>query len=371
MSNPPGKKSGPLAADWLVGGGEMGALIREKQWSGTPIGAIETWPQSLRSAVSILLPSKAQIVLFWGPELVAIYNDAYRPVFGSKHPMALGMPAKQCWSEVWEVLEPLFQSVVNTGEAFWAKDHLFGLERHGYVEETYFDVSYDPIRDETGRVGGLFCIVSETTGRIIGERRLAALRDLGRVGNGASSAGEVLRNAAGVLERYSRDVPFAALYSCNGQADAASFEVAAGLAPGQPGAPERIERANRGDFWPVDGESELSVVELPRAMPLPGGPWPEAARHAAVIRIATPGNDPYGYLIAGISPRRKFDDDYRDFFRLLGSNIATAIAGVRALEDERRRARSRAARAAGRRRTWSAPGTDHPAAARSASRGRR
>lgn len=117
----------PTAADWLVGGGELGALIRAKDWAATPLGAIDDWPQSLRSAVSILLPSKAQIVVFWGPELVAIYNDAYRPVFGSKHPTALGKPARQAWSEIWDVLEPLLGGVVNDGEAFWGKDLLFAL----------------------------------------------------------------------------------------------------------------------------------------------------------------------------------------------------------------------------------------------------
>lgn len=316
----------------------MGARIRAKEWSSTPLGPIESWPQSLRSAVSILLPSKAQIVLFWGPELVAIYNDAYLPVFGSKHPAALGMPARQCWSEVWDVLEPLFQSVVNTGEAFWAKDHLFALERHGYVEETYFDVSYDPVRDETGRVGGLFCIVSETTGRIIGERRLGALRDLGRVGNGASSAGDVFRNAAAVLELYRRDIPFAALYSWDASSKAAQLEAVSRLVPGDPAAPERIELANGGELWPIGGESEMVLTEPSSEAALPGGPWPDAAKQAAVLKIATPGAEPYGYLVAGISPRRKFDDDYGDFFRLLGSNIANAVAGVRALEDERKRA---------------------------------
>lgn len=197
--NRPMQQPRPTAADWLVGGGELGALIRAKDWAATPLGAIDDWPQSLRSAVSILLPSKAQIVVFWGPELVAIYNDAYRPVFGSKHPTALGKPAREAWSEIWDVLEPLFGGVVNDGEAFWAKDHLFALERHGYAEETYFDVSYDPVRDETGRVGGVFCIVSETTGRVIGGRRLAALRDLGRVGNGAASASEVFRDRKSVV----------------------------------------------------------------------------------------------------------------------------------------------------------------------------
>lgn len=316
----------------------MGALIRAKAWSSTPFGPIESWPQSLRSAVSILLPSKAQIVLFWGPELVAIYNDAYRPAFGSKHPAALGMPAHECWSEVWDVLEPLFQSVVSTGEAFWAKDHLFELERHGYVEETYFDVSYDPVRDETGRVGGIFCIVSETTGRIIGERRLGALRDLGRIGNGAASLGEVFRNAAAVLDGYEKDVPFAAFYSWDAGHGVASLEATTGLESGGALAPDQIETANRGDAWPVGRDTQMVLVEASRGLTLSGGAWPEAVKQAAVLKVATPGYEPYGYLVAGISARRKFDNDYGDYFRLLSSNIANASAGVRALEDERRRA---------------------------------
>jgi PAS domain S-box-containing protein len=327
-----------LAADWLVGGGEMGALIRAKQWSDTALGTIEHWPQSLRSAVSILLPSKAQIVLFWGPELVAIYNDAYRPVFGSKHPAALGMPARQCWSEVWDVLEPLFMGVVNTGEAFWAKDHLFALERHGYAEETYFDVSYDPVRDETGRVGGIFCIVSETTGRILGERRLAALRDLGRLGAGAASASEVLRTSAAVLERYERDVPFAVLYSWDARTGSAFLEATAGVAAGERCAPVRIDSSNRHEAWPLGSDAELLLADPPAGVTLPGGPWPEPVKQVAILKLATRANEVYGYLVCGLSARRAFDQDYRDFVRLVAANIAGAISDVSALEDERKRA---------------------------------
>ncbi len=328
----------PLPADWLVGGGEMGALIRAKDWSQTPLGPIDAWPQSLRSAVSILLPSKAQIVLFWGPKLVAIYNDAYRPVFGSKHPAALGMPAHECWSEVWDVLEPLFRNVVTTGEAFWAKDHQFALQRHGYIEETYFDVSYDPVRDETGRVGGLFCIVSETTGRIIGQRRLAALRDLGRVGQNASSVSDVFRNAAAALERYANDVPFAVLYSWDGRSRSARLEAVTGIAAGDPGAPERLGICGQAGPWPLGSDAEMTVAEPGANLVLPGGPWPEPTKRAAVIRIGVPGKDPYGYFVAGISARRELDDDYRTFLQLIASNIANAIANVRALEGERQRA---------------------------------
>jgi len=327
-----------MAADWLVGGGELGALIRAKDWAATPLGPIDDWPQSLRSCISHLLPSRAQIVLFWGPEFVTVYNDAYRPVFGGKHPRVLGLPGRESWSELWDMLQPLLAGVVNTGDAFWAKDLMFMIERHGYVEETYFDVSYDPVRDETGRVGGVFCIVSETTGRVVGERRLAALRDLGRVSNGATSAGDIFRNSATVLENYGKDVPFTALYSWDAAAGTARLEAASGIAAGDAGAPLLIDATNRHQSWPLGSDAEIVLAEPPADVDLPRGPWPEPVKHAAILKLATRANETYGYLVCGLSARRKFDDDYRDFVRLVGANISGALAGVRALEDERRRA---------------------------------
>jgi PAS domain S-box-containing protein len=327
-----------MAADWLVGGGELGSLIRAKDWAATPLGPIDQWPQSLRSCISHLLPSRAQIVLFWGPDLVTVYNDAYRPVFGGKHPRVLGLPGRESWSEVWDVLQPLLAGVVNTGAAFWGQDLLFAVERHGYVEETYFDVSYDPVRDETGHVGGVFCIVSETTGRVVGERRLAALRDLGRVGNGATSAADIFRNTAAVLENYGKDIPFAAFYSWDAATGVARLQATAGIAAGDDGAPSCIDAANRHESWPLGSDAEIVLAEPSADVNLPRGPWPEAVKHAAVLKLATRANETYGYLVCGLSARRKFDDDYRDFLRLVGAHISGALAGVRALEDERRRA---------------------------------
>jgi len=117
---------------FLAGGGEMGERIRALDWSKTPLGPVDGWPQSLRSALSHLLPSKAQIAMFWGPDLVTLYNDAYRPVLGGKHPAALGAPIREAWPELWSAgLKELFDSVLGTGEAFWARDRPFFLERHG------------------------------------------------------------------------------------------------------------------------------------------------------------------------------------------------------------------------------------------------
>src|SRR5262249_53100223 len=108
---------------FLAGGGEMGARMREFDWSQTPLGPPGGWPQSLRSTVGMLLPSRAQIILFWGAEFTVLYNDAYRQVFGAKHPQALGSPGRGAWSEIWESqLHPLLAGVIATGEAFWAQD---------------------------------------------------------------------------------------------------------------------------------------------------------------------------------------------------------------------------------------------------------
>jgi PAS domain S-box-containing protein len=293
-------------AEWLSGGGELGELIRAKDWSATPLGAVESWPQSLRSAVSILLPSKAQICLFWGPQFVVLYNDAYRPVFGLKHPQALGQPGSVAWREVWHVLEPLFRGVVQTGQAFWASDHPFFLARRGYLEETYFDISYDPVRDESGKVGGVFCIVSETTGRVLGERRLGILRDLGRIAAEARSVEDVYRQAISVLQAADKDLAFAVLFDGEGKAAGAT------------GAP-------RAGNWPLGAEEH--VVESD------GG-----AEQVMVLPLLRPGQRPYGHLVAGLSPRKRLDEPYRDFIRVVAANIAGAIAAARALEEQRERA---------------------------------
>jgi signal transduction histidine kinase len=315
----------PSTTDWLVGGGEMGDLIRSKDWSQTSLGPVESWPQSLRSAVSILLPSRAQICLFWGPDLVTLYNDPYRPTLGVKHPAALGLPAREVWHELWDpVLRSLFEGVLNTGEAFWASDHPFFLERHGYPEETYFDVSYDPVRDETGGVGGIFCIVSETTGRVIGERRLRMLRDLARVTSDAQTVIEVFERAGAILEQNPHDIAFACLFDQDGRPVAAS----------------RLECT---EGWPLAESLDRGGLVLPQEelhayAPLSGGVWTEPARAALILPIQVPAQPPYGYLVAGFSPRLEQNDAYQDFLRLVASTIASAVAAVEALEQQRARA---------------------------------
>jgi signal transduction histidine kinase/DNA-binding NarL/FixJ family response regulator len=274
--------------------------MRTRDWSGSPLGPPETWPQSLRSTLSLLLPSKAQIVLFWGPEFIVFYNDAYRPVFGSKHPYALGLPGSLAWSEIWErQLHDLLAGVVRTGEAFWARDLLFELERHGFREETYFDVSYDPVRVESGEVGGVFCIVTETTDRVIGERRMALLRDLAARNATARTARDACVLAMDTLTAHPEDVTFAFVYL--------------------------------GD----ELQSCTRDAERRRAETLPD--------LVKVLALPSAGLARAGRMVVGLNPRRPFDSNYRNFLDLVADQVGMALANARAYEEERTRAEALAA----------------------------
>jgi DNA-binding NarL/FixJ family response regulator len=164
--------------DFLTDSGEVARRMRSLDWSKTPLGPIQRWPQSLKTSVSICLASRFPIVMYWGPDYVVLYNDAYGAILGSKHPRALGQTCRECWSEIWDTIGPMLDGVVKSGQATWSHDLLLLLERHGYPEECYFSFSFSPVRIETGAVGGVFTAVMETTDKVIGERRLRTLRDL-------------------------------------------------------------------------------------------------------------------------------------------------------------------------------------------------
>jgi hypothetical protein len=334
---------------FLSGDSEMARRMRDFDWTRTPLGHPERWPQSLRSAVSILLPSKAQIVLFWGPDLITLYNDAYRPVFGGKHPRALGLPVREAWSEIWETgLRQLFEGVLTTGEAFWATDRPFFLERYGYPEETFFDVSYDPVRDEAGRVGGVFCIVSETTGRVVGERRLTTLRELSaRTTDEAGSVDQACRTAAHTLAGNPLDLPFTLIYLLDADGSGARLAGVTGLPNGSPAAPERVDLSapqSSDAGWPLravrdSGHAEV-VANLGRRFgKLPCGVWPESPHTAVVLPIGKGGQERLaGFLVAAVGPRRPLDDTYLGFLEVLANQLGTAVANAGAYEEERRRA---------------------------------
>ena len=172
---PPHSRQADLS--FLTGGGKMAALMMDHDWSTSPLGPPRSWSPALRATVGMILPAKAEIVLFWGPDFAALYNEAYAPTIGDKHPRALGRPARENWSELWDDLEPLLRGVFETGETFSAKDRPFYIERHGVGETVYFDVSYSAVREAGGEIKGVLCIVSETTVRVHAQQQIASERE--------------------------------------------------------------------------------------------------------------------------------------------------------------------------------------------------
>src|SRR5215472_15319241 len=144
------------AAPCLAEGGDMGALMRATDWSKTSLGPVEHWPQALRTSVSTCLNCAFPILLWWGPDLVMLYNDDYRKLVGERHPRALGQRGRDCWPEIWHILGPSLDRVMTAGRTARAENFQMLLERKGYAEECYFSFSCSPIRAEDGSVGGVF-----------------------------------------------------------------------------------------------------------------------------------------------------------------------------------------------------------------------
>jgi hypothetical protein len=175
-AEPDGRPWLPAADDrsdlaFLHGGGAAGALTRAHDWAGTPLGCPRTWPQSLRSALSICLNSPTVAAIHWGPELFLLYNDAYASILAERHPVALGAPLCEVWPEVWDVLEPQLHRVRTTGEGFSVQHQALGLRRHGREEVTFWSYSFAPIRGENGTVAGIYCMATDITAQVEADRR--------------------------------------------------------------------------------------------------------------------------------------------------------------------------------------------------------
>jgi PAS domain S-box-containing protein len=179
----------PTFADFLAGGGEMGALTRAYDWAASPLGPPETWPQSLRTGLRILLNTNHPMFIWWGPELIQFYNDAYRQTMGpERHPGALGQRGRQCWAEIWDIIGPQIEQVMSGGGATWHKDQLIPVTRHGKLEQVYWTYGYSPIDEDDG-VGGVLVVCRDVTSEHLAavalrerEAELVRVQQVGRVG---------------------------------------------------------------------------------------------------------------------------------------------------------------------------------------------
>jgi PAS domain S-box-containing protein len=328
--------------DFLRGEGEMGALIRAFEWSRHPLGPPAAWPQALRAALSLCLNSRYPFLICWGPELVMLYNDAYRDIIAAKHPRALGQRVQECWFEIWDFVGPMLEGVLKEGRATWADDLMLPLRRKGYPEECYFTFSCSPILGEGGDVEGVFTAVTETTRRVVNERRLRTLRSLGSGMGSVDSTDEVFRVAVAILTMNPPDVPFALVYELDADERTARLVAGHGFRTGSSVGAPVVALHESCDGWPLAAarRGPIEVEDLPRIFgETVVGRCPEPVQSALILPIARVGQDrPDGLLVVGLNPRRPLDADYRSFLELAAGQIAAAVAHARGREEERRRA---------------------------------
>jgi signal transduction histidine kinase len=331
-----------VAADWLAGGGEMGKLVRSMDWSKTPLGPIESWPQSLRTTVSLCLASNFPISLAWGPKHIQIYNDGYWPICGGKHPYSMGQDFSECWASAWPAIGGAFERAL-AGETTYLENQRMYLDRNGYLEETFFTFSFSPIRDESGGVGGLFHPVTEMTARMLSERRARALRDLAARTGEAQNADDVFTIAVRTLGAYQLDLPFLLIYTIADDGKTARLAANCGLAAGTVASPEIVDLTDS-RIWALDrvvasgSPVELEQVEQELAG-IACGAYPEPPRTAYSLAITPPGAErPAAVLVAGVSPRLPFTDIYHVYLEQMALVLTAALANAQAYQEEKRRA---------------------------------
>ncbi len=329
--------SSPVAGRWAH-------WIRAHDWSRTPLGLPETWPQSLKTAIRIMLTSRQPIWVGWGADLRFFYNDPYKAIIGGKHPASLGEPTERVWSEIWHEIGPMLATAMEGSEGSFVEQKLLIMERNGYPEETYYTFSYSPVPDDHGGTGGIICANSDDTERVVAERQLKLLRELASSATNARSWDEACALSLRALGANPYDIPFALLYLGERGAGTATLCGHHGIAAGHPAAPAEIRTG--GDApWPF-GEAlargELVLVEdlsTRFGAALPGGAWQFPPRHAAVVPVTPSGETTRsGVLVVGLNPCRLFGERYRAFLDLVAGQIGQAISYAHAYEEERRRA---------------------------------
>ncbi|MBF9221592.1 sensor histidine kinase [Hymenobacter ruricola] len=323
-------------------GGEMGARIRQLDWSATQLGPVHGWPQSLRTAVAVMLGSRIPMMVHWGPELVHFYNDGYATILHTKHPGALGQPAAPWWAEMWPFLLTIFEPVL-AGQTTYFENGLVLPNRQGFVEETYFTFSHSPLYDEKGAVAGIFVTALETTASVLQQRRLALLSHLTAQTALATSPAETAQHLIGALATNPHDIPFALLYTHELRAEHAHLRAWFGVPAGEPAAPAALAAASPlHQAWPVaDALRQAEPLLVPsiaeRLGALPAGDWPVPPQQALLLPVSLgEGSPESAVLVVGLSARLPLNEAYRSFLSLVADYAGRALARAQAAAEDRR-----------------------------------
>lgn len=329
--------------EFLSGGGEMGELIRTYDWASTSLGAVDTWPQSLRTCVRIMLASRQPIWIGWGTEWIKLYNDAYRAIVGGKHPKALGQPAFDVWREIWDLIGPLKRAVMESDQGTYHESQLLIMERNGYPEETYFTFSYTPIPGDDGKTAGMFCVNSDDTERIISERQLRTLTNLGKKLTDCTNTDEIIDRFIETIQENPFDFPFALFHSVVGSK--AKLVGATDLDNVTKYVPQVVALDASG---PIAASIRLAIETRKqqifenlraRVGNMPKGAWHVSPDKAIALPIAPPANtELYGIVILGVNPFRLLDEKYMGFISLIADQLQQSFAKVCIIEEERKRA---------------------------------
>ena len=331
---------------FLSGGGEMGERIRSLDWSKTPLGSPHEWSPSLQSTVSIMLANRFPLLLWWGSEYISLYNDAYAPILGTKHPSALSLPVSECWSEIWHILQPLIDTPFHGGSSTWIEDFQLLLNRSGFLEESHFTVAYSPVPDRTapGGIGGVLASVHEITDKVVNERALATLRELGTVTFEEKSLDIIYRNVAEALGKNNKDFPFILVYKITGDENNLTVAASMGIDKNQNVLPDVIDISNptaiTQDFCLAFREDKMVISEIKAEdKSLPKGAWEIAPTQFVHIPVSVAGaSHPYCIISAAINPFRKFNDAFKEFCRLIGDRVSIDLSKMLALKEETKRA---------------------------------
>ena len=331
---------GDSRTDFLDDGGKMGALMRSYDWNRTPLGDPASWPAALKLAIATCLNSRFPMVVWWGPQLLMLYNDAWQPILGdTKHPAGLGRPGEESWPETWPVVGAQFESALK-GIASWSEDLLLASDRHGFIEESYFTYSHSPLKDASGEVVGVLSVVSETTARVLNERRL---HTLARLSNATIEAARRLEPLADMCQRLidtlcrdNPDAPFAVQYLVDSPQRVRRVALA-GLDVGR--VPQCVESTHQ-DGWGIAAalrSRSNGVLNFAASEQLPGGVWPEPTTELLVLPLFDSGLDANlcGILVVGINSRLRLDPPYIEFLRLVAAEFGGAISALQFVHRER------------------------------------
>ncbi|MFJ8636949.1 SpoIIE family protein phosphatase [Streptomyces sp. NPDC093568] len=332
------------AARMFAEGGAFGELLAGIEWAATPLGRPEFWPGALVDTLRLMLTSEHGMALYWGPEFATLYNLSSSPIVGAKHPWALGKPYKDVFPEVWDhPVSSHFHYVIDTRKSLLIPDEPLLMERHGFLEQCYFASSFQPVLLDDGAAGGVLQIITETTGRVLGERRLRLLSETGARTAGLLTPGEVARVVAEVLGSYPEEIPFLGLYLAS---EPGTLRQAAST--GLQTAPEAVSPSTDGGSEVAARLAQVVADGTPAtlsAAALTGGNT--AGQHAAASRLpveealALPldcAGEVGGVLVAGINPCFPPADTYRDFLEVLAAAVAGALTAALAHDEQRRRA---------------------------------